>query len=404
MRKLSILMLSALIVAGCGLAGRSLERVNPQVRLDPSKSYTVVYWETELPWVLDPQGEFRPAVEELVAQFCNENPGIGVEMRWLPWTQAEAELAKALNEGVPPDVWGDWQGLARRNHPLQIAAGLWTDPELLTPAGRRAVTQEGQIWAWPRWTWPRGLLTLTGNLRASEEVWTAGWDWQEFGQWLENNQLKLEVNDWWGEFSCQALVAAAGYGGPNWGGQEVHEVFAALEQLKRRGVVISGGEYNKITQGKIVIGGFTPAYITWLAENYDSELALLPLPGVSHTSAIPVSSACLLQFRQLKYKGDDHSLASAMLAEFMVRKQSLELARDLWAAPAWNCSDWIPDSQGFSAVLMDSMTWGVPLYQVDAVGRKREAEFREQLSPVLEDFWAGKADYLEVAAWLEDLQ
>lgn len=403
MRKLSAVVLGILIIAGCGLWRREPGPVNPKARLNPDKVYTVTYWEVEPPQVLDPQGKYRAKVEELVEEFCSQHPRIKIEICWLDWTEAEEELREALREGAPPDLWGDWQGLARRNHPLQIAAGLWTDPQLFTPAGRRAVTQDGEVWAWPRWTWPRGFLARAEDV--GEELGPGGWDWQEFGDWLEASKLQVEVNDWQGEFSCQALLAVTGNSGPNWGGQELHQVFAALELLKKKGVLSGEGEYRKITGGKIIIGGFTPALITWLAQELDCQLALLPLPGIGGSASIPISSACMLQFRQQDYKGDDHSLAAAMAAEFLAAKQSAELAEIFWAAPAWQLHAWEPKlPREYAAVLMDSMTTGVPLRAVDAMGRKREDEFRGAITSVLRDFWAGVADHQEVAARLEELQ
>lgn len=404
MRKLITLLLGALLVIGCG--GGDIGQVNPKARLDPDQIYIVSYWDAEPPQVLDPQGQYRSAVEELVAEFMTENPGIRVELRWLTWTEAEGELAKALKEGVPPDLWGDWQGLARHNHPLQIAAELWTDSQLLTPAGQKSVAQEGQIWAWPRWIWPQGLLALGQDLGAGEDMWDGGWDWQELGSWLENNQFNLEVNDWQGAFSCQALLAATGNNWPNWGGQELHEVFAALELLKKQGILSEEGEYMNITGGKIILGGYAPALVPWLAQNNASEPALLPLPGISSGySFIPISSACLIQFRQQLYKGDDHSLAVAMVAEFLARKQGVELAELLWAAPAWDCPSWNPQlPQAYTAVLKQSLVSGVPLHAQDVLGRRGQEEFRAAITSVLQDFWAGQADHHEVAARLEDLQ
>ncbi len=404
MRKLITLLLGALLVMGC--RGGDIGQVNPKARLDPDQIYIVAYWDVDLPQVLDPHGQYRPAVEELIAEFMTENPGIRVEPRWLTWTEAEGELARALKEGVPPDLWGDWQGLARHNHPLQIAAELWTDSQLLTPAGRKSVFQEDQIWAWPRWTWPRGLLALADSIGVGAEVGDAGWDWQQLGSWLKENQLTLDVNDWQGEFSCQALLAATGHPWPNWGGQEVHQLFATLERLRNQGVLSGDGEYKKITEGKIIVGGFTPALVTWLCQGVESELALLPLPGISNgASTVPVSSSCLVQFRQQQYKGDDHSLAAAMVAEFLARKQGVELAELLWAAPAWEYPAWNPQfPEGYVSVLKSSIVSGVPLRALDVLGRQGEDDFRTAVTPVLQDFWRGLIDYQGVAARLEGLQ
>jgi ABC-type glycerol-3-phosphate transport system substrate-binding protein len=413
MRKLAAVVLCSVFVVWFNCPGsRTPGPVDPDTHLDPARSYTVVYWDVDLPALFDPQGLYKPAVEKLAADFSNEYPMIAVEVRWLPWAEAEEELRKALRDGNPPDLWAEWQGLARMDHVLQVPASIWLDPELLAPAGRRVVSHDGQIWAWPRWLWPRGLLIFRDSLALGneelEKLIFSQWDWTLLGEWLARNDLYLDVNDWQGEFSAQVLLAATGYGVGQWGGQELNQVFAALEVLMRQGRISASGEYRKITRGKNMVGGTAPVFATWLVENMPEEqLVLLPIPSVNpETVYYPMSSANLVQFRQAKYKGDDHSLAAALVAEYMAMGQARELSAAFWAVPAWINGEWDNSNlpTWYYSFLVDAAQKGMPLYCVDRLGRAEEMRTRKLMNAVLQDFWAGKADAHDVARRLEELR
>ncbi|HBI57346.1 MAG TPA: hypothetical protein DDY38_11010, partial [Firmicutes bacterium] len=155
--KIMTLLLCVFLFVNC--SGSQPEPINPVAPLDPELIYIVEYWDVEPPSAMDPQGLYRPGVERLAKEFCGANPGIDVRIRWLKWAEAEDELTRALRDGNPPDIFADWQGIARRDHVLQIPADTWLKAELLTEAGKRLAAHEGRIWAWPRWLWPTGLLT-----------------------------------------------------------------------------------------------------------------------------------------------------------------------------------------------------------------------------------------------------
>lgn len=411
MRKFAAVLMCTLFLALVNCPGSRIKPIDPLVQLDPEKNYTVVYWDAEPPWVLDPQGIYRSGVEQLLEEFRLEYPAISVEIRWLEWSEAEANLSAALRDGNPPDIWADWQSLARRDHVLQVPAGIWLDEENLTPAGKRTVSHQGQVWAWPRWIWPRGLLTLRDSLDLSDQelevIINSGWEWEEFCGWLAENNLHLDVNDWEMGFSSQTMLAATGYGCGKWGGQELSEVFSALEAWKRQGRITGTGEYMKITRGKNIIGGAEPAFLTWITENMPEEdVVLLPIPGMSMSRYTPVTSVNLLQFRQLKYKGDEHSLAAAIFAQYMARGQGNALAENFWAAPAFDEPAWNPPSlpKWHYYLLMEAVETGVPLYAIDLHGREWERNFRALAGKAMADFWANKADAQDIALRMEELE
>lgn len=407
--KIIALLLCVFFLGNC--SGSPAKPINPRVSPDPELTYIVEYWDAEPPAALDPQRLYRPGVEKLVREFCAGNPGIDVRIRWLKWAEAEKELTRALRDGNPPDIFADWQGIARRDHALQIAADTWCNGESLTEAGNRIVVHEGRIWAWPRLFWPLGLLALGSSLNAGaeelEQLISYSWDWKQLSQWLKSKGLHLEANDWEGEFAFQAMLASTGRGWDRWGGQELHQVFEGLEILVQEGLGSGGGQYLKITGETAVIGGAAPAFMTWLSEKMlDDEVVLLPLPSAGHTRYIPVTGVSLLQFRQLRYKGDAHARAAAMAAEFLAREQGAQLASQLRAASAWAepQQDLGTLSPWYCLLLREAAEQGIPCRAVDAAGRKREQEFRGLAALMLAKFWAGKISAQELARGFEDLQ
>lgn len=407
--KIIPLALCLVLFANCfGSAPETV--IDPDAALDPQRTYIIEYWDVELPQALDPHGKYRPVVEKAVAEYCTANPGIDVRLRWLQWTEAEEELARVLRDGNPPDIFADWQGIARWDHVLQIPASTWLNKEYLTEAGKNMSAHEGKIWAWPLMYWPLGLLAMASSTGISAEDLEAAisspWDWPQFVQWLQSTGLQLVVNDWESEFTAQALVASTGCGWGQWGGQELHQVFAGLE-LAARGGLVAKGRNTQILQGEDVIGGVSPALMFWLKENYpDDQVLLLPLPAAGPTRYLPITGANLLQFRQLNYKGDDHGRAAAMVAEFLAREQGSHLAGLLGAASPWGGSQ--QESQGFpswySTLLREASTLGVPSRRVDKAGVRKEQESRMHTAVLLAQFWAGEISPEELAQGFEEFQ
>ncbi|MDD2282423.1 MAG: extracellular solute-binding protein [Eubacteriales bacterium] len=407
--KIMVLLLCVFLFVNC--SGSQPEPINPVAPLDPELIYIVEYWDVEPPVAMDPQGLYRPGVERLAKEFGAANPGIDVRIRWLKWAEAEDELTRALRDGNPPDIFADWQGIARRDHVLQIPADTWLNAELLTEVGKRLAAHEGRIWAWPRWLWPTGLLTLGSRIDLSAEelarLVSSSWDWQQLGQWLQSQGLHLEANDWEGEFTSQAMLASTGCGWGRWGGQELHQVLAGLEILAQERLASGGGEYLKLTEGAVVIGGAAPAFMTWLAEEIpDDEVVLLPLPSVGPSRYLPITGVSLVQFRQLRYKGDEHARAAALAAEFLAREQGAQLAQQLRAASAWNepQQEWAALPPWHSLLLREAAEQGVPSRAVDMAGRRWEQELRGRAALLLADFWAGRITAQELARGIEDLQ
>lgn len=407
MRKLAVLMLSVALVAGQGCFGGKVPGVvDPEAELDPNATYTVVFWDVEVPPLLGPAELYKEKTLELIEQFNGIYPNIKVEVEWLPWHHASSRLDKALRDGNPPDVYISWQGLARYDHVLQVPADLYLEGELHA-AAERAATVGSRLWAWPRWLWPRGLVMLREDLALEdyqlEQLLDQGWDLAGFELWLKEQSLEVAVNDYGGGFTGQLLLAATGANFERgWGGQELGQLLAALEAWRDAGLIYPG-EYQDITQGNLIIGGGVPALVNWLADKQEGEVVLLPLPGFYREVAYrPVDSTTVMLFRQVKYKGDQHTRAAAAFAQWLAQHQAGALAGSFGAIPAWPDVAW--DSSGLTpwyySYLADCVGTGVPLFCNHRRGREAEDSFRQQLNAQLNQFWAGNIDANQLAAWM----
>lgn len=405
--KIMAVFLCVFLLLNCG--GRQPTAIDPTAAIDPERTYVIEYWDAEPPLVLDPSGCYRPEVERLAAEFEAANPGILIRIRWLNWVEAEAELARALQQGAPPDIFGDWQGLARRDHVLQVIAEPWLPVEKLTFGGKQLVAEAGILWAWPRWLWPAGLI-VSGSLVAAtaaelEQLVAGGWDWPELADWLEQQALTLAPTDWEGEFTAQALLTSSGAGWGQWSGQELHQVFAGLELLRSRGLIATGS----LAQAKdsSLIGGVGPAALAWLAATDPGQQALmLPLPAVSPRRCLPITGTNLIQFQRLKTKGDDHCRAAALAAEYMAVTQGSNLAQQFGAISAWlepelGATGFGP---GYTLLLAEAAAAGAPCRAVDSADRQREQLLRSQAASLLAEFWAGQIGAAELAAGFEGFE
>ncbi len=397
--KIIALVLCLFLLSSCGSQGP--QSLDPAVPLAKDKVYIIEYWEAQPPPALDPRRQYRAGVEEIAAQFNLANPGINLRIRWLDWVEAEGELEKALREGNPPDLYGDWLGLARRDHVLQVPAAYWLDQEELAEAGKNLVAHEGKLWAWPRWLWPLGLIALESESGLGQSL-PIPTRWEELAHWLESRDLRLAINDWEGEFSGQALLASAGGGWGRWGGQELNQVFAGLAALVEGGLVAEEPAFLADAPD-CLLGGTEPALLAWLWENQEKEALLLPLPSVGPDRFYPIAGASLLQFRQVRYKGDDHSRAAALAAHYLAREQG-ELP-PLGAVSAW--VQGAPGGEtpaGYKEILLAAREKGVPSRAVDRRGRREEDEMRTGAATLLAEFWAGRLGPAEIAQGFEDLQ
>jgi hypothetical protein len=406
---LFLLLVLSMLISGWGPCSRPLMHgpIDPNVTLDPNGNYVVTYWDYDLPGVYGGVG-YREFTEQLLAEFSAEHANIRVEIRWLPWNQGQELLTKALANGSPPDLYADWHGLADFDHMLQLPAGLWLQRSLM-PAAQRALTQDGQILSWPRWIWAYGMVIQEKDLGLTpdevERLMWQRWDWEEFGNWLKEKDLKLEVSDFQGQFSGGVLLASTGRSFDlGWRGPEVYQTFEWLAELKDRGHIRAGGEFQRLAGGKVLLGGFEPALLVWLQDHFQERVILLPIPGFYPDATwYPVKVTSIAQFRQARYKGDEHSLAAAMVAQHLSEGQA-KFAPALLAIPGYSDLDW--DSailnRSIYSFLSDAALHGVPFQSVSNKGRAQERKFRSELDTVLKEFWAGKKPHQDVARWLSE--
>ena len=387
-----------------GLLGTQTLNPNLATSDNPEKIYIVSYWDAEPPKAIDPEGQYRQEVERIAADYCLANPSIDLRMRWLDWVNAEEELAAALRDGNPPDIFADWLGLSYRDHILQLEVGNWLHGEELEPVGKRLVCYGDKLWAWPRWYWPHGIIALGVNLPARlREGDFAAWDWPSLRAWLVEEGTCLEVNDWDCGFTAQAMLSSTGCGWGRWGGQELNEIIGEIELLRREGLATNQGHYLKGQEGYPLVG-VSPAFMTWLAQQEkDKELILLPVPSLGSKTYLPVSGTSLIQFRQVRYKGDDHSQAAGRVAAHLARSQGEKLSHLFLGASAWRESI-SPQADWWGLLLTETAHRGVPLRAIHKAGRQREQARMLLVAPFIAEFWAGTLTSAELAQELEGLQ
>ena len=162
--------------------------VDPEVRINPNRLYTLEFWDYPLPIVWEDGTNYQDFVQQLIAEFEREYPNISINYRPLPCAGGTELLDQALRRGSPPDVYSEPfpRGLVYHQG-LQVPITNFLGPEeksLYYPGVLAALEREGDLWGWPAWFSP---LLWAGNRQVLEkagldvnQVQTLGWTWEEF--------------------------------------------------------------------------------------------------------------------------------------------------------------------------------------------------------------------------------
>jgi hypothetical protein len=159
-------------------------RIKPNVRVDPSHKYRITLWDYD--WPLE-KGNYRQYLQKQIAAFNRSYPNITVKMRLLDLLTGPAELANALRQGKPPDVYCSNFVTPGFDFKYQVPVGPFLKPQIWQeryfPAMVRMVEINGvQCW-FPRWARPglwvgnRQLLENAGLEIANVQV--RGWSWED---------------------------------------------------------------------------------------------------------------------------------------------------------------------------------------------------------------------------------
>lgn len=408
--------------------------IDPRAPLQPAKQYVVRFWDYW--WPVAPDGTtYEKWLRDRLAEFRQSHPNIRVEYRLLEWETGESELAKAIRQGHPPDVYATLPGGATLySRELQVPARLYLarprrrqagEESMYLAASWNAAAVDGTIWAWPRYLAAQGWLASRPALIQAgidpDRIARLGWSRTEAARALSRlpaGITALLVNPTT-PAALTDLMAAAGIPaafGPDgsrlWTKPALTDAAGWLGAMQAAGLLpprsAATGEslVDQLLRGRAVLLAGANPWLTGRILKLDRSgrlVMLVPIPGrEGEIPPLPLSAAQLVVFRQRDYAGDDHTRAAAELARFLSR------AGHPWA---------LPDTPLFPAYLPTWQEWAKAARHAagrfllgygfvrgsTAPGRPAgvTAEERrwlaDEVQPALTKFWAGKADAATLA-------
>lgn len=160
-------------------------RCNPRARINSRKEYHIRLWDYDRP-ILARRDGYRRYLEDAVAAFRKEYPGVHVEIRLLDALTGLKELRQALENHTAPDLYCSAWEIPAFDWDSQIPVGFFlkkTEQELYYPGLANLVRLYGVVCYFPYWTAPRfwignrQLLEKAGfNIRLMQQ---SGWSVSE---------------------------------------------------------------------------------------------------------------------------------------------------------------------------------------------------------------------------------
>lgn len=364
-------------------------RINPKVSLNAKKEYTIVVWDyyLPLPWS---QTAYEDALNQRAKDLRQQHPNITVHIVLRPWHEGEGPLRDAIEHGEAPDVVGMPNGVRLLSKDFQVPLEHYLSPEEkgdVLPAAWQGATLT-HLWAFPsqinlsRWvirssdSLPDPLTTLT---------------WAEWTEALANNRTKeggngLAANVLDPAFFHDLMVSATGQNllGPDgaiqWTEESVQNVADRLRTWVEKGFIAADVEslarkrLALFWDGKAL--GIAPAS-PWLLHHVLQRVGMLaspqggnpastsapgtpskpldkvqrsvywtPPPQIAERLWIAATLSGYAVFRQGKYKGDDHTRASSLVAAYLSREMGAWTAARTFAVPAHQSSleNWLANS------------------------------------------------------------
>lgn len=142
---------------------------NPRARINPRKEYHIRLWDYDRP-ILTSRDGYRRYLEEAIAAFRKQYPGVHVEVRLLEASTGPKELRQALENHTAPDLYCSAWEIPSFDWDCQIPVGFFlkdTEQELYYPGLLNLVRLYGVVCYFPYWTAPRFWI---GNRRLLEKA------------------------------------------------------------------------------------------------------------------------------------------------------------------------------------------------------------------------------------------
>lgn len=360
MKKIMVLLLIVLMVLG-GFAGYRLRpgefRVNPRVKVDPKRDYTLQVWISR-PSIPDPVA-LMEGIEQVITNFTSANPHIGIDTYLVPLDILHDKLSTAQQLGEPPDLLLDASTMQCYYGDLQVPFGLYMSKEekAAWPAGILAqMTEKGEIWGQPVAATTQVFManrTLLGAADVDYEgLIEKGWTWQQFlsvvGLASSTSHHGLVMTNP-GTPLLQVLAASLGKPAPMdsslqvaWSTEDLVTMANTWEQIKTATGVPTGSKLVDDCIGAFlkkratIIGPLNPFLTGWLwAESINQGISPVLLPAPSLTTPVMANLAVVpvVLFRQVEYQGHDHTAAAALFGRTMAVELAPLLSKHLGLVP-----------------------------------------------------------------------
>lgn len=368
------LLLVVFLAGGYGVytkLGRSVLvgdlRIDPFTEINPDKQYTLVLWESTVPFLRNEEA-YRNAFVEAIEQFESTWPNIRVTIHQVPLEHSRDLLEEALQNGNPPDVYSMASGITKISDDAQVPIDPYISDESkgdFLPGVIQALTHERKIWAWPRSVLVDQWFVRKDIDEKIEEV-VIGWTTDQFIEYMKGVVTKtggygVSLNPYDGQLLAQVMIASTGKnsldenGERAWSTQELASAFQFFDRLIKEGLTDKNEArmsrsrladfWNRNT---VAIAPVTPPLMGHLlirggvvmsGDQHDDGPALVlaaPPPSFNRGSAgkfSPASVSGFAVFVSEPYKGNDHTKAAMLLAEHLSRTLAPVEASEIFAVP-----------------------------------------------------------------------
>ncbi len=360
-------------------------RIDPQAAINPTREYHLVLWEHDLPLPWD-DASHDEYLQAAIEEFQSVYPNVRIDVERLEWREGDARLRESLDRGDPPDVYGMPLGARKADSPLQIPVGPYMSEESRADMMRqalRAVSHEGDVWAWPRWIQPRVWMAREDLSDALAESRTA-WGFERLSETLtavkqETGAWGLAVNPYEPSLFADVMIGSTGRnlidtdGSRGWSVDTMTAALAFFRSLIDAKLMDTNADLMARTRllrfwnkQAAIIAPLTPWMLRHILtragvldlegsvpESAEHKAAAIPPPVVSEVQSFhPSTVGGYAVYMQKVYQGDDHTKAAMLLAEHLSRRLGPWEAAQLFAVPAhpasweaWREDSGLPDKE-----------------------------------------------------------
>ncbi len=391
---LFVWLMCVLSAAGCA------SRVEREANLERQGNDTIRVWAYRWP---APVGGPEGNLAGIVAAFKSSHPGTRVEVTTLGHRSSGPAISRAIGIGEPPDLFIPPPGeLALYSRSLQVDLGPHLTAQDLgsyLPGSLDACRDDARLMALPRWIEGRAWICNPGPLLKAgiEPGRTSGWTWGQF----ESDCRALKALGYTPAIidpSSPETLSALGY-------KPALAVMSSppaelVGSLYRQGLAdpaILGspdhGTLDSFLRGRVGFAiGMNHALLGEVLRmrftNGGSAPLLVPVPS-SGVPGSPLRAGGIIVFRQVRYRGDDHTRLAVEFAK-MISVAPPEPGLSPLLVPAYrpNLGDWTAFHRWNAVVALASVNNGtIQRLRTDAdihdaldIGAKARRELKKGFS------------------------